>query len=166
MMSSTETIPVGLGELKLGTRKGQVLVCYGLGSCIGLAISDRHARFGALVHVVLPDSKLNRGQELLPGKFADTAVGAAVEELVKLGAIRSQLIARAAGGARMLNVIGAGSKLDIGARNIEAVKAALHKEGIPLMAEDTGGSYGRTLQLFIGTGRLLVSTVGRGEREL
>lgn len=161
-----ETIAVGLGELKAGTRPDQVLVCYGLGSCIGLALNDPVARVGVMVHVVLPDSSLSRGQVLQPGKFADTAVQAAVAEAVRLGALRSRLVARIAGGARMLNVVGAGSKLDIGNRNSEAVKTALEAGGLRLWAEDTGGTYGRTLQLFVGTGRLVVSTVGRGEHEL
>lgn len=163
---SVESIPVGLGELKSGTQEGQVLVCYGLGSCIGIALSDLTARVGVMVHVVLPDSSLNRTQPLQLGKFADTAVPAALSEAVRLGASRSRLVARIAGGARMLNVVGAGSKLDIGSRNGEAVRAALQQHGIHLVADDTGGTYGRTLQLFVGTGRLLVSTVGRGEREL
>lgn len=163
---SVETLAVGLGELKWGSRPDQVLVCYGLGSCIGLALYDSFARIGVMVHVVLPDSNLNRGQQVQPGKFADTAVPAAIAEAVRLGATRSRLVARIAGGARMLNVVGAGSKLDIGARNGEAVRVALHEHGLRLVADDTGGTYGRTLQLFVSTGRLLVSTVGRGEREL
>lgn len=159
-------MPVGLGELKAGNQKGQVLVCYGLGSCIGLVLFDRVARVGAMAHVVLPDSRLNRGPDWLPGKFADTAVAAAVGVMVRLGAVPGRIQARVVGGARMLNVAGVGSKLDIGARNLEAVRVTLKKEGIPLTAEDTGGNYGRTVQLFVETGRLLVSTVGRGEREL
>lgn len=163
---STETFPVGLGELKVGSKPGQVLVCYGLGSCVGLTLYDPVAHIGAMVHVVLPDSSLTRGQEAPVGKFADTGVIAAIGEVMKAGAQRSRLVARIAGGARMLNVVGAGSKLDIGARNADAVRAALLLHKIRLTADDTGGNYGRTLQLFIGTGRLLVSTVGRGEREL
>jgi chemotaxis protein CheD len=161
-----QMIAVGLGELKVGTRPDQVLVCYGLGSCIGLSLYDPVARVGVMVHVVLPDSSLNRGHQLQPGKFADTAVPAAIAGAVQHGAVKSRLIARMAGGARMLNVVGAGSKLDIGSRNVEAVRAALQQHQIRLAAEDTGGTYGRTLQLHVDTGRLLVSTVGRGEREL
>lgn len=161
-----EMIPAGLGELKSGTRPHEVLVCYGLGSCIGLALHDPAARVGVLVHVVLPDSTLGRGKPALPGKFADTAVPAAIAEAVRLGAAPSRLVARMAGGARMLNVVSAGSKLDIGVRNADAVRTALAQHGIRLTAEDTGGTYGRTLQLFVGTGRLVVSTVGRGEHEL
>ncbi|HEY3368520.1 MAG TPA: chemotaxis protein CheD [Symbiobacteriaceae bacterium] len=161
-----ETIPVGLGELKSGTGPNQVLVCYGLGSCIGIALYDAAHHVGVMVHVVLPDSSLNRGQLVQPGKFADTAVPAALAEAVRLGAVRSRLVARIAGGARMLNVAGTVTKLDIGSRNIEAVRATLMAHGVAPAADDTGGTYGRTLQLFVGTGRLLVSTVGRGEREL
>lgn len=163
---SVETIAVGLGEVKSGSRPEQVLVCYGLGSCIGLALYDAVAHVGVMAHVVLPDSSLSRGALLQPGKFGDTAVPAAIAEAVKLGASRSRLVARIAGGARMLNVVGSGSKLDIGARNGDAVREQLQEHGIRLLADDTGGTYGRTLQLFVGTGRLLVSTVGRGEREL
>jgi chemotaxis protein CheD len=161
-----DTIAVGLGELKGGSSPDQVLVCYGLGSCIGLTLYDTVARVGVMVHVLLPESSLGRGKGSAQGKFADTAVPVAIAEAMKLGASRSRLVARIAGGARMLNVVGGGGKLDIGARNSDAVRAALHEHGIRLAAEDVGGTYGRTVQLFIGTGRLLVSTVGRGEREL
>lgn len=163
---NAETFPVGLGELKVGSRPGQVLVCYGLGSCVGLALYDAATHVGAMVHVVLPDSSLSRGQGTLPGKFADTGVAAAIEEVVRAGADRFRLSARIAGGARMLNLASAGSTLDIGARNVEAVRAELQRWKIRLVSEDTGGTYGRTIQLFVGTGRLLVSTVGCGEHEL
>lgn len=161
-----EIIPAGLGEVKAGGRPGQVLVCYGLGSCVGLTLFDPVAHVGVMAHVVLPDSGLSRSGDFAPGKFADTAVPFAITEVLKLGANRSRLIARMAGGARMLNVVGAGTKLDIGARNVERVLASLAVHGLHPTAQDTGGSHGRTLQLFVQTGRLLVSTVGRGEMEL
>jgi chemotaxis protein CheD len=161
-----ETIPVGLGEIKAGKEPSQVLVCYGLGSCIGLTIYDPVVSVGVMAHIVLPDSSLNRSPELLPGKFADTGVLAAIAEALTLGAFRSRLVCRMAGGARMLNLAGLGNRLDIGARNAEAVRTALQALGIRLVADDSGGTYGRTLQLHLGSGRLLVSTVGRGEREL
>lgn len=166
MTTITESEAVGLGELKVGTRPGQILVCYGLGSCIGVALYDPVAHIGAMLHVVLPDSGLSRGREAPPGKYADTGVPAAVEAIVRAGASKSRLTARVAGGARMLSLGSVNALMDIGARNDEAVRAALRRQGIRLVADDVGGTYGRTIQLHIGTGRLLVSTVGRGEREL
>ncbi len=162
---SEQPIPVGLGEIKISGRQESILVCYGLGSCIGLILYDPLTRIGGMAHVVLPDSALGRGKDLA-GKFADTAVPTLIEEVIRLGAVRARLLARIAGGARMLNVIGAGSRLDIGARNTEAVKAALDSVRLTLVAEDTGGSHGRTVHLYMDTGKVIVSTVGRGEKVL
>jgi chemotaxis protein CheD len=161
-----EPLAVGLGELK-GSRDPEAqLVCYGLGSCIGLALWDLRTRAGAMAHVVLPESALSRGPVVQPAKWADTALPAALELMATLGANRSTIVARIAGGARMLNVVGAGSRLDIGARNIEAVREVLRRHDLRLAAEDVGGTWGRTLTLNVGTGRLVVSTAGRGEQEL
>lgn len=161
----SQSHPIGLGEMRMSRDPGDVLVCYGLGSCVGLILYDPILHVGGMVHVVLPDSSLGRGGDQ-SGKFADTAVPTLLEEVQKLGAVRSRIRARMAGGARMLSVLSTTSKLDIGARNVEAVKAALAKAGLALTAEDCGGTYGRTVQLFVATGRVLVSTVGRGEKEL
>lgn len=161
-----EPLAVGLGELK-GSRDPEAqLVCYGLGSCIGLALWDARSRAGTMAHIVLPDSALSRGPVVQPAKWADTAIPAALALMAELGASRSTTVARIAGGARMLNVVGAGSRLDIGARNIEAVREALRRHDLRLAAEDVGGTWGRTLSLNVGTGRLVVSTAGRGEQEL
>lgn len=156
----------GLGELVSGFGPENVLVCYGLGSCIGLALYDPAVKVGVLAHIVLPESTLGRGKPAPPAKFADTAVPAALDEAVRLGASPSRITARIVGGARMFRVAGAPGLLDIGARNAEAVRAALAAAQIRMVAEDTGGTYGRTVQFFTGTGRLVVSTVGRGEHEL
>lgn len=160
------TTAVGLGELKLSREPGDVLVCYGLGSCIGVAIYDPLIKIAALVHVVLPESSLNRKGTDLPGKYADTAIPATLEALVRLGASPSRMLVRYAGGARMLNVAGLQNRLDIGARNADAVRMALEKMRLRVQATDTGGSHGRTISLYVDSGKLIVSTVGRGERAL
>ena len=59
-MNGRQMEAVGLGELKVANRPDQVLVCYGLGSCVGLALYDPVVRVGAMVHVVLPDQDAAR----------------------------------------------------------------------------------------------------------
>lgn len=162
---TNQTVAVGLGELHSSKDSTTVLVCYGLGSCIGIAAFDPVTRVGAMAHVVLPDSSMARGSDGR-GKFADSAIPALLEEIQALGGSKSGLVVKIAGGAQVLAILGSRSKLDIGARNIEAVRAALDKARIPLAAEDTGGNYGRTMQLVMGSGRVVVSTIGRGEKEL
>lgn len=159
-------VAVNLGELKSSRTHGKILVCYGLGSCIGMALIDPQCGAVALAHVVLPDSDLSRGADFPPGRYADTAVPAALAELALLGAQRGRIIAKLVGGARILKGTVPGSQMDIGSKNTEATRAALAKHGIPVRAEDTGGNYGRTMQLFPGTGKIIVSSVGRGSKEL
>ena len=52
----------------------------------------------------------------------------------------------------------------VGLRNAEAAKKALSKEGIRIIAEDTGGTYGRTVQIDLATGDYKVKTIDRGEK--
>ena len=49
--------------------------------------------------------------------------------------------------------------MEIGARNVMAAKEALHKEGVSILAEDTGKNYGRTVFFHAEDGRIQVSTI-------
>jgi chemotaxis protein CheD len=117
-----------------------------------------------MVHVVLPKSQAGKAGDL-PGKFADTAIPAVLQQMVEQGASASRLKAAIAGGAQLFQ-FGVSSSLDVGARNVEAVVDALRKAGIPLQAKDVGGSVGRTLRLVSDNGLVVVRTIGGAEREL
>lgn len=134
-----------MGELAVSGRVGDELVAIGLGSCIGLAIVDREAGVAGLAHVVLPESLGKPGPA---AKFADLAIPDLISQVTDAGAVRRRLEAVLIGGARMFTV---GASLDIGARNAEAVREALDKEGIKIRAEETGGNRGRTARIIVGT---------------
>ena len=51
--------------------------------------------------------------------------------------------------------------LDIGRRNVLAVRAVLKQLGIPLLAEDTGGHLGRTMILDLEERSVRIVTAGR-----
>lgn len=133
-----------MGELAVSGTVGDELVAIGLGSCIGLALVDRAANVAGLAHVVLPESQ---GKAEPRAKFADSAVPDLIARLVAAGAVRRRLEAVLVGGARMFAV---GASLDIGARNAEAVRAALSAEGIRIQAEEVGGNRGRTARVIVG----------------
>jgi chemotaxis protein CheD len=120
-------------------------MCAWESSCIGLALVDRTATVAGLAHVVLPESQ---GKSEPRAKFADLAVPDLVERLLAAGAVKRRLEAVIVGGARMFSV---GASLDIGARNAEAVREALGKEGIKIRAEEVGGNRGRTARIIVGT---------------
>ena len=51
--------------------------------------------------------------------------------------------------------------LNMGARNVIAAREALERAGIPLLGEQVGGDFGRSVRFQVGAGRTVVSSVGR-----
>ena len=153
---------VRMGELAASRTAGERLVTLGLGSCIGVALLDRRTGVAGLAHVVLPDS--GGHTEVNRFKFADHAVPELIERVVALGGRRPLLEAVLVGGASMF--AGAGSTLEVGARNAAAVKAALAKERIRVHAEDTGGTKGRTVRVDPITGVVTVRKAGAKDEQL
>ena len=159
-----ELIKVGMADYKVGCYPAS-LISYGLGSCIGIAIYDPITKIGGLAHIMLPDSKQARSTENL-AKFADTCLPIMLEAMIKLGAMKSRLTAKIAGGAQMFAFTNSTDIMRVGERNAEAVRAVLKKLDIRLIADDTGGNYGRTVELKLDTGILKIKTIDKGEKEL
>ena len=162
-MTTAAEVMVRMGEMAVSRTPGDVLVSIGLGSCIGLCLIDRRRQAVGLAHVMLPTG----GPGETPGKFAPSAVPALVDELEQLGAVKSALEAVLVGGAQMFSFGNAGAgKLDVGARNDAATREALDAARIPVIADATGGSTGRTVRLLVEEPRVVVKEAGAGEREL
>jgi chemotaxis protein CheD len=139
---------VRMGELAVSDREGEQLVSMGLGSCVGLIIRDRRGVCAGLAHVVLPgDDDVLPPATDAPAKFADPAVELLVARLGRLGTPVHRLEAALVGGASMFAF---DSGLEIGARNVEAVRRALAARRIAVQAEQTGGSAGRTVRVWVG----------------
>lgn len=162
MMS--ELIKVGMADYKVA-RNPSSLITYGLGSCIGIAIYDAAVKVGGLAHIMLPDSKQARSAEN-PAKFADTALPLMVEEMIKLGSVKARLKAKIAGGAQMFSFSNSTDIMRIGERNAESVRIVLKKLEIPILADDTGGNYGRTVELKLENGVFRIKTIDKGEKEI
>jgi len=159
-------INVGMSQIEISSKQGIVLAAPSLGSCIGLGIYDPVIKLGAMAHIVLPDSeKINRSVES-PGKYADTAIPEILKKLESLGASKSRLIIKIAGGAQMFASQQGSNILNIGLRNTIAVKAALSKVGLEVKKADTGGNKGRTFKLDVATGYFYVKLIGQNEFEL
>lgn len=159
-----ELIKVGMADYKVG-RAPATIISYGLGSCIGVSLYDPKTKVGGLLHIMLPDSTQSRSNEN-PAKFADTGLPLMLADVIKLGGSKTRLVAKMAGGAQMFAFANASDIMKVGLRNAEAVKAMLKKEGIRLLAEDTGGNYGRTVQINLETGVYTVKTMVKGEKDI
>ena len=136
----------------------------GLGSCIGITLYDSQAKVGGLVHIMLPSIDQARSKEN-KAKFADTGIVYLVEEMVKQGAVKRRLEAKIAGGASMFS-FGNNSQLKIGLRNAEMTKKVLKDLNIPIISEDTGDTYGRTIELDSCSGVLHVKSALKGNKEI
>lgn len=152
-------IKVGMADLNL-CHAPDAITTLGLGSCVGVALYDKSNSLAGLVHIMLPDSTQVR-QNQNKAKFADTGIELMIDMLVKEGARRSALVAKIAGGAQMFAFSGNNDMLRVGERNVEAVKEQLKKLGIPLLAEDTGENYGRTVEFYPENGNFVIKSVGK-----
>ena len=156
-----ELIRVGMADYKVG-KAPATIISYGLGSCIGISLYDPQLKVGGLLHIMLPDSTQARGRDN-PAKFADTGLPLMLKDVLALGASKARLVAKIAGGAQMFAFANATDVMRVGARNAEASKKMLKDLGIKLIAEDTGGTYGRTVSINLDDGNYIVKTVNKGE---
>jgi chemotaxis protein CheD len=140
--------------------KEDALVTLGLGSCVAILLQDRDARVGGMAHILLPEPSLARDASN-PSKFAATAVPLLVEEMAARGARAQRLEARLVGGASMFTSLMGPGSLNMGERNIRAAREALRRAGIPVLAEEVGADFGRSVRFFVGEMRTVVSAVGR-----
>ena len=143
---------------------GGMLITYALGSCIGICLYDQKIKLAALIHIMLP---LN----MEPGrkntmKYADTGIRETLKMMEAKGASRSRITAKIAGGAKMFEMKGSSDFGNIGQRNAAMVKKILMEERLRVVAEDTGGSYARTMLIDVSNGDVVIRTVGKPEKHL
>jgi chemotaxis protein CheD len=157
-LEATSNIKVPMGGIGYG--KSPTVLETLLGSCVGVVIWCSKTKRVGLAHVVLANS---HGQTGYPGKYADTAISAIRDELLRQGCFATSLVAKLAGGSTMF---GDRNHSDVGQANINAVKAELSKYQIPVQSEDLGGNQGRVIkflsletQLEVYVGRRLVKTI-------
>ena len=145
-------IRVGMADLNI-CKTPNVITTLGLGSCIGLTFYDPVRKMGGMVHYMLPDSTLIRNNTNI-AKFADTGIQELLKRVLEAGASRTRLVAKIAGGAKMFGLSGGSSISNVGEKNAIAARKILKQLNIPLVAEDTGLDYGRTIELQCETGEL------------
>lgn len=158
-----QELQVGIGDMKF-TRGAGTIITYALGSCIGIAIYDPVLHLGALIHIMLPEYKAQADTNVF--KYADSGIIETIRKLTSFGMVKSRAVVKIAGGAKMFEISGNSDFGNIGQRNAVMVKQVLQKEGLRLIAEDTGGNYARTMLLNVENGAVSVRTFGRPEKHL
>lgn len=157
-------IKVGMADLQIAIYPDN-LTTLGLGSCIGISLYDPGIKLIGLVHIMLPYSEEIKNNKII-AKFADTGIEKLLKDMIGMNAKKSRIVAKLAGGAQMFVLSAQLDIMAIGRRNIEASREVLKKLGIPIIAEDVGGNYGRTIELYSETGILKIKTIGQGIKEI
>ena len=165
-----DMVNVGMGDYKVACGDTK-LITRDLGSCVGVAIRDPRTGVGGLIHVMLPEFEPNgfeatHYRDINTVKYADTGLDEMVRILEKEGAERKRLVAKIAGGAHMIMCPVIKECNDISAQNVKAVKRKLEELHIPLLAEEVGEHYPRTVVFDMSSGVLRVVTSGREDRML
>jgi chemotaxis protein CheD len=164
-MTSNNMVKVGMADLQVIGEPG-ALKTTGLGSCVGLTLYDPRSGVAGMAHVMLPSSEIAREGKMNLAKYADTAIPLMIENMVTLGAEIKRMQAKMAGGAQMFAFSASSDTMRIGPRNVDSCKELLAQYKIPLLAEDTGGNFGRTIEFYSNTGILLIRSVQHGVKEI
>jgi chemotaxis protein CheD len=162
-MSGRELV-VRVADLRVGVAE-DVLITQGLGSCVAIVLHDAEARIGGLAHILLPSPALSR-PDANPAKFPQSAVPRLLELMVADGAQPARISARLVGGASMFAALAPPGTVQMGERNLVAVRQVLRSHGVPLVGEAVGGDFGRTVRLRVNDGSVEVITVAHGVQHL
>ncbi len=135
------------------TSRDMVLVTV-LGSCVAACIRDRQSGVGGMNHFMLPESSQDADSMIgLPTRYGTYAMEMLINQVLKMGARRSNLEAKIFGGG---NVLRGFTVSNVGQKNSLFVKDFLALEHIPVVAEDLLDVYPRKVYYFPHTGRVLV----------
>jgi len=152
-------IIVSISDMKVTTRARDVLVTHALGSCLGLAVYDPTVGVAGLIHCLLPVARdAAKGPVKNPFMYVNLGVPQMMRAMFNRGATRENMILKAAGCGRMMNI---SNQFDTGANNFAALKKLLQINEMRLIADDVGGTIPRTMRLFAETGRVVISSCGR-----
>lgn len=161
-----ESIRVSMAHLAVAKAPDKIET-QALGSCVGVVLYDPYAKVGGISHAMLPDvNDAKEGSRGNLAKFVNTALEMLLSKMIDAGANPKYVKAKLAGGANMFPDISKENSPHIGRRNTDAARMYLTKVKIPIVAEDVGGSCGRTIVLDTVTGKLKVRTIAHGEKEI
>jgi chemotaxis protein CheD len=149
---NTEAAKILPGEY-YATGREMVLVTV-LGSCVCACIRDKVSGIGGMNHFMLPDSGQDRGNPLgESARYGIYAMEILINQLLKMGAKRSNFEAKVFGGGSVLRGF---TVANVGERNAEFVLQFLKTEKIAVAAQDLLDIYPRKVYYFPSTGLVRV----------
>ncbi|MDH4226780.1 MAG: chemotaxis protein CheD [Deltaproteobacteria bacterium] len=122
-----------------------------LGSCVAVVFIDPVHRVCGINHFIMP---LWNGEGLPTPKFGNVAIQKLYEKVIAIGAEKRLIQAKVFGGASIHSRVT--GPVNVGPRNVKVAFDMVMELGVPIVASDTGGNYGRKLILSTETGGVKV----------
>jgi len=121
-----------------------------LGSCVSVCLFDPIVGVGGMNHYVYPPRSTGFDSRLSSNTFSgDLCMTGLLEAVLRAGAKKANLHAKAFGGGRMFEHE---DLMSVGKRNVSYAKYWLENAGIPLDQYDFHGGYARKLFFYPRTG--------------
>lgn len=144
-----ESVKILPGEYYITAR--EMMLVTTLGSCVAACIRDRVSGIGGMNHFMLPENKLDSGPVGVSARYGSYAMEVLINQLLKIGARRSNLEAKVFGGGSVLRGF---TTSNVGLKNSEFVVDYLKNEGIQIVAQDLLDVYPRKVYFFPRTGKV------------
>jgi chemotaxis protein CheD len=157
---------VSIGEIVVSREPTDILVAFGLGSCVVVCLYDPLKRIGGMLHALLPTAPNEGKARSNPTRFVQQGVPILLDDLLKQGAIRFRMRAVLCGGARMMSSPVFDGRFNVGEKNVRVAESVLQSLNIPIWARATGGNQGRTIKFCLANGQVTVRTMRDGEQVL
>jgi len=149
-------VVVGVGDMSASNNPAITLSTYALGSCVAVLLYDPASQAGALLHLMLPESKLSPEKALAqPAMFADTGLPMTLRSFQGVRGDLTRVRIFLAGGA---SVFCTNDTFKIGERNLRATTGLLSRYGLRAHHAAVGGTINRTVHLNLGTGAVTLKT--------
>jgi chemotaxis protein CheD len=136
------TLDIPMGGLGFSSPEKKTLQTF-VGSCVAICLYDSIAKVAGMAHVMLPKNNTTEQIPKPEGKFVDVAIKVLLDKLTANGAMCTRLKAKMAGGASVFQTEGNKNVFNIGTRNVDAIRAILGENKIPIVSEDVGEKGGR-----------------------
>lgn len=149
------------------TKKPDEIISTLLGSCVAVCLYDPVNRVIGMNHFLLAQQHSAHSAALLGsegGRYGINAMELLINKMLKQGAQRIHLKAKAFGGGDVLKLGNeARGGQSIGATNCEFIRTFLSTERIPLVASGLGGNIGRNIFFLASDFSVYVKTIAHDE---
>lgn len=131
-----------------------VIICYALGSSLGICLYDSNKQIGGFINSLLP----NNQTDITDIKYVNDAIRVLYQQMQNHGSCHEDISAKIVGGAQLFTLQNQGDEHNIGKANIRSAYQTLMSLHIPILGEDVGDTYGRTIYFYVKDGSIDIET--------